>query len=61
MLLTQITAAKNEVAVSYHKVRGLYFPAAAFAVTIRPNIYLDKLYCFICEDNLGISVICIVD
>ena len=32
-LLTKITAVKN-VALSYHKVRGLYFLAVIFAVTI---------------------------
>ena len=33
-LLTKITAAQNEVALSYRKVRGLYFLAVAFAGTI---------------------------
>ena len=32
-LLTKITAAQNEVALSYHSVRGLYFLAAVFAAT----------------------------
>ena len=30
--LTKITAAQNEVVLSYRKVRGLYFLAVAFAV-----------------------------
>ena len=30
ILLTKTTAAQNEVALSYHKVRGLYFLAAVF-------------------------------
>ena len=34
ILLTKITAAQNEDALSYHKVRGLYFLAAIFATTI---------------------------
>ena len=33
MLLTKITAAQNEVALSYHKLRGLYFLAAVFTAT----------------------------
>ena len=34
MFLTKTTAAQNEVALSYHRVRGLYFLAVVFAVTI---------------------------
>ena len=34
ILLTKTTAAQNEVALSYHKVRGLYIPAVVFAATI---------------------------
>ena len=34
ILLTKITAAQNEVALSYHSVRGLYFLAVVFAVTV---------------------------
>ena len=33
-LLTKITTGQNEVALSYHKVRGLYFLAVIFAETI---------------------------
>ena len=32
--ITKINAAQNEVALSYHRVRGLYFLVAAFAETI---------------------------
>ena len=32
------TATKNEVALSYHRVRGLYFLTVAFATTITSNI-----------------------
>ena len=32
--LTKTTAAKNEVALSYRRVRGLYFLAVVFAATI---------------------------
>ena len=35
MLLTKTTAAQNEVALSYHTVRGLCFLAVIFAATIR--------------------------
>ena len=34
ILLTKTPAAQNEVALSYHKVRGLYFLAVIFAMTI---------------------------
>ena len=34
ILLTKTTAAQNEVALSYHIVRGLYFLAVVFVATI---------------------------
>ena len=34
ILLTKTTAARNEAALSYHKVRGLNFLAVIFAATI---------------------------
>ena len=34
ILLTKTTAAQNEVAFSYHEVRGLYFLAVVFEATI---------------------------
>ena len=34
MLFTKTTAAQNEVALSYHSVRGLYVLAVVFAATI---------------------------
>ena len=34
ILLTKITFTQNEVALSYHRVRGLYFLAVIFAATI---------------------------
>ena len=34
MVLTKIPATQNEVALSYHRVRGLYFLAAIFARSI---------------------------
>ena len=34
ILLTNTTAMQNEVALSYDKVRGLYFMAVVFAATI---------------------------
>ena len=33
-VLTKITAAQNEVALSYHRVRGLYSQAVVSAVTV---------------------------
>ena len=32
--LTKTTAAQNEDALSYHRVRGLYFQAVVFVATI---------------------------
>ena len=34
MLLTKTTAAHNEIAHSYHKVRGLYYLSVVFVRTI---------------------------
>ena len=34
ILLTKATAAQNEVALSYHGMRGLYFLAVVFAAAI---------------------------
>ena len=34
ILLTETTASRNEVALIYHKVRGIYFLAVVFAATI---------------------------
>ena len=34
IILTKITAAQNEVALSYHGMRGLYFMAVLFAAAI---------------------------
>ena len=34
ILLTKTTTARYEFALSYHKVRGLYFTAVVFAVNI---------------------------
>ena len=43
ILLIKITATQEEVALSYHRVRGLYFLAVVFAATvcvpITTNIY----------------------
>ena len=33
ILLTKITAAQNEAALSYHNVRGQYFVAVIFVAT----------------------------
>ena len=37
ILLTKTTAAQNDVALIYRRVRGLYFLAAVFAATIIPQ------------------------
>ena len=34
ILLTKTTATRNEVALSYHRVRGLYFQTVVFVATI---------------------------
>ena len=34
MLLTKTTASQNEVALSYHKVRGVYFMVVVFVAII---------------------------
>ena len=34
ILLTKTTTARNDVALSYHRVRGLYFRAVVFVATI---------------------------
>ena len=38
ILLTETTAAQNEVALGYHRLRGLYSPAVVFATTIYTKI-----------------------
>ena len=45
ILLTKTTAAQNEDALSYHRVRGLYFLAVIFAPT--------KVYVFIFYRNIS--------
>ena len=37
ILLTKTTAAQNEDALSYHRVRGLYFQAVVFVATIEAS------------------------
>ena len=54
VLLTITTAAQNEVALSYHRMRGLYFRVVVFATPILPccliisrakdSIYVIYLY-----------------
>ena len=50
ILLTKITATQNEVALSYLRLRGLYFLAVVFATTIT----VDKQEVFSCRryDNI---------
>ena len=44
ILLTKTTAVQNEVALSYHRVRGLCFQAVIFGETIIISIVLPKFY-----------------
>ena len=44
-VLTKISAAQNEVALSYHKVRGLYFLAVNVATTIATRLRLKSKKC----------------
>ena len=44
ILLTKTTAAQNEVALSYHRVRGLYFLAVVFVATIVLVLYLYRAH-----------------
>ena len=48
IFLTKITATQNEVALSYHRVRGLYFLAVVFEATVyhcvRDYIYRRRSY-----------------
>ena len=41
ILATKTTAALNEVALSYHRLRGLYFLAVVFAATIGSGMNKD--------------------
>ena len=38
ILLTKTTAAQNEIALGYHRLRGLYFPAVVSVTTICSKI-----------------------
>ena len=42
ILLTKITAVQNEVALSYHRVRGLYFLAVNFSDYSNESIHWFK-------------------
>ena len=47
ILLTKTTAAQNEGAFSYHRVRGLYFRAVVFAATVAVLVSMLHRYCLI--------------
>ena len=51
--LTKTTAAWNEVALSYYRLRGLYFVAVIFAATmcILYRSYELFCYCYNCDDK----------
>ena len=55
MLLTKTTAAQNEVAPNYHKVRGLYFLGVAFAAAIHNIAYntAPPITDILCQSNFG--------
>ena len=44
ILLTKTTAALNEAALSYHKVRGLYLVAVVFVRSTKSHYNLIKVY-----------------
>ena len=43
IVVAKTTAAQNEVALTYHKVRGLYFLAVVFAASIIQNVLISWL------------------
>ena len=53
ILLIKITATQDEVALSYHRVRGLYFVAVAFAATI---IIFNSSYMIIYSNMIIYSI-----
>ena len=52
-LLTKATAAQNEVAFSYHIVRGLYFLAVVFAANIVIIDDIINVMAMLCVLQLG--------
>ena len=59
ILLTKTTAAQNEVALGYHRLRGLYFPAVVSVTTICSKIEskfkTKNLYTLHCVQTLSIN------
>ena len=55
--LTKTTAMQNEVAFSYHNVRGLYFLAVVFVTNICAIIIRETIIDFILYPNLLVSAI----
>ena len=49
-LLTEITAAQNEDALVYHRVRGLYFLAVVLVATVQFVHSLDRIENYIKMD-----------
>ena len=62
MLLTKITAAQNQVELSYHRVRGLYFVAVRFVTTVVVYIYiyhtLYSVHCTVYTVEQGSPTFC---
>ena len=54
ILLTKTTAALNEVALSYHEVRRLYFLAVVFVVTIIGLLQFKRYYVGLAQFILGL-------
>ena len=52
ILLTKVTAAQIEVAISHYKVRGLYFKAVIFAASI---VYTIQYTAYSIENTLSSS------
>ena len=58
IFLTKVTATENEVALSYHRVRGLYFLAVVFVVNIA--VFTQNVYC--ADDiNIMLSIVLTVN
>ena len=63
MLLTETTAARNGVALSYHRVRGLYFLTVVFvrSIIICNNMDICACACTcICACIMYMYIVCIV-
>ena len=53
IILTKTFAVENGVALTYHNVRGLYFLAVVFAVTINRSCTVKTFYLIVAEGARG--------